>query len=628
MKKMKILLGILTILGIVALTIGATYAWFSMVKIGTTSNTISSGSIKFHYGEKSQGLTLNEAMPMSDIVGMQQNDYFEFEITSKTSKLLDIPYYITVRRSGTGTNMDNIVKVYLTKIDGNTEVPVELENGEIIATFNELGTYINNDAINIPISEKLLHRDVVFANSSNYKETYRLRMWISDDTQFIVQEPGQSDVYPYQGKTYTLKVNVYGNGLAINQSTAQFRNNANITDLEIGGNVLETTTDTFTSEFILPPGELNTTQQITVNTDNPNSQVTIENLTPQAMNSNIKRLASEHTINIVLGTNTFRIIVKSEDKRETKIYTLVITAKEPIYDVTFDKQSGSGGTNSVTATYGQAMSAITIPTRIGYTFGGYYTGENGTGTMYYTATGESAKAFELKTNTTLYAKWIINQYNLQISPSVNGTKKSNGHSGFTFDVYINNVLVADDVITYNTKLDYNTAVKVVLNTVTNYSTITSTIEETITSDIELIPAWITSSNIGIQFKYKNSTLIVITQSKTWEAAEAYAQSLGGHLVMIKTADMQNYVYNTILSNSSVSGLASFWIGATDKDKEGDWRWVDGTTLASTYSNWNNGEPNDSNGEDYCQYYISSNKGKWNDLNGTQSYPFVVQIGNP
>lgn len=71
------------------------------------------------------------------------------------------------------------------------------------------------------------------------------------------------------------------------------------------------------------------------------------------------------------------------------------------------------------------------------------------------------------------------------------------------------------------------------------------------------------------------------------------------------------------------------IEATDKAKEGEWRWVDGTPLTSTYSNWNSGEPNNSGDEDYCQYYISGGtKGKWNDLNGTQVYPFVVQIGNP
>ena len=99
--------------------------------------------------------------------------------------------------------------------------------------------------------------------------------------------------------------------------------------------------------------------------------------------------------------------------------------------------------------------------------------------------------------------------------------------------------------------------------------------------------------------------------------------------MIKTEAMQNYVYNTILANQTVAALSTFWIGATDKAKEGEWRWVDGTLLSSTYTNWSTGEPNNSGtGENYCQYYVSgTTKGKWYDLNGTQNHPFVVQIGN-
>ena len=76
--------------------------------------------------------------------------------------------------------------------------------------------------------------------------------------------------------------------------------------------------------------------------------------------------------------------------------------------VTLDRQGGSGGTANVTATYGSAMPVITIPTRIGYTFGGYYIGTNGSGTQYYTASGASARTWDLTSVTTLYAKWTAN----------------------------------------------------------------------------------------------------------------------------------------------------------------------------------------------------------------------------
>ena len=271
-------------------------------------------------------------------------------------------------------------------------------------------------------------------------------------------------------------------------------------------------------------------------------------------------------------------------------------------------------------TYGMLPST----SREGYTFAGWNTKEDGTGEAI---TPETIVSF--LSDQEIYAQWTINQYTLNVYSSVNGNKSTTGYAGFTFDVYVYNSLVADDVITYSSKVDYNSPVRVVLNEKINYTAIEGTIQENITSDTELIPLWVTSANIGTQFEYKKAKLIVITEGKTWEAAEAYAQSIGGHLAMIKTADMQDYVYNTILDDSNVANLSTFWIGATDKLKEGEWRWVDGTLLSTTYSNWNSGEPNNSGGENYCQYYISGGtKGKWNDLNGTQIYPFVVQIGNP
>ena len=80
------------------------------------------------------------------------------------------------------------------------------------------------------------------------------------------------------------------------------------------------------------------------------------------------------------------------------------------YMVTLDRQRGGGGTASVTATYGSAMPSITVPTRTGYTFGGYYTGANGSGTQYYTASGASARTWDKTSAMTLYAKWIANTY--------------------------------------------------------------------------------------------------------------------------------------------------------------------------------------------------------------------------
>ena len=81
------------------------------------------------------------------------------------------------------------------------------------------------------------------------------------------------------------------------------------------------------------------------------------------------------------------------------------------YTVTLDNQSATtAGTASVTATYDSAMPAITVPTRTGYTFGGYYTEANGGGTQYYNADGSSANNWNIAAATTLYAQWTANTY--------------------------------------------------------------------------------------------------------------------------------------------------------------------------------------------------------------------------
>ncbi len=84
--------------------------------------------------------------------------------------------------------------------------------------------------------------------------------------------------------------------------------------------------------------------------------------------------------------------------------------------VTFDKNSGTGGDNGVTATYDADMPTVSVPSRSNYNFGGYFdaeTNDNGSGTKYYNANGTSAKVWD-KTDAavTLYAQWTGDTYNI------------------------------------------------------------------------------------------------------------------------------------------------------------------------------------------------------------------------
>jgi hypothetical protein len=90
-----------------------------------------------------------------------------------------------------------------------------------------------------------------------------------------------------------------------------------------------------------------------------------------------------------------------------------------LYSVTFDKTGGSGGSISVEAQYNQPMPAATAPTRLGYTFKGYYEAPNGIGTKYYNADMSSNSLYALTTAATIYAHWLVNDLSRTITFDAN-----------------------------------------------------------------------------------------------------------------------------------------------------------------------------------------------------------------
>ena len=75
------------------------------------------------------------------------------------------------------------------------------------------------------------------------------------------------------------------------------------------------------------------------------------------------------------------------------------------YEITLDLQQGTGGTQTISATFGSEMPAIITPTREGYLFNGYYDQTGGKGTKYYDETGKNIKDWN-KGSATLYAYWV------------------------------------------------------------------------------------------------------------------------------------------------------------------------------------------------------------------------------
>lgn len=116
----------------------------------------------------------------------------------------------------------------------------------------------------------------------------------------------------------------------------------------------------------------------------------------------------------------------SEDEHILSVDATITAVFSPkTTTVTFDKNSGTGGDNGVTATYDADMPTVSVPSRSNYNFGGYFdaeTDDNGSGTKYYNANGTSAKVWD-KTDAavTLYAQWTGDSYTISYKDQNNET---------------------------------------------------------------------------------------------------------------------------------------------------------------------------------------------------------------
>lgn len=82
------------------------------------------------------------------------------------------------------------------------------------------------------------------------------------------------------------------------------------------------------------------------------------------------------------------------------------------YNIVFDKNGGTGGSDNVVATYNSQMPAAKAPERTGYIFGGYYLSLEDETSQYYDSNMKSIKNWMNTEEIVLHAKWTAKNYNI------------------------------------------------------------------------------------------------------------------------------------------------------------------------------------------------------------------------
>ena len=126
--------------------------------------------------------------------------------------------------------------------------------------------------------------------------------------------------------------------------------------------------------------------------------------------------------------------------------------------ITLNKKGGDSGSGNFVAVGGKTISAITAPSKTGYTFAGYWTSENDeSGTKYYNADGSAAVTnwpTNLSASLTLFAHWTPNKYDVTLKLN-GGTGTDNQVVQATYDAAMPLVIkTAGTAIVIPTKTGY------------------------------------------------------------------------------------------------------------------------------------------------------------------------------
>uniref|UniRef100_A0A3P9AX05 C-type lectin domain-containing protein n=1 Tax=Maylandia zebra TaxID=106582 RepID=A0A3P9AX05_9CICH len=101
--------------------------------------------------------------------------------------------------------------------------------------------------------------------------------------------------------------------------------------------------------------------------------------------------------------------------------------------------------------------------------------------------------------------------------------------------------------------------------------------------------------------------------KSWSDSREDCLQRGADLVIISSTEEQ--VQTVILKSARVETKLfrrNTWIGLSDTEEEGTWKWVDGSLLNSRY--WRTGEPNSLGDEDCGVMAANDEENCWNDAN--------------
>ncbi|KAK3610157.1 hypothetical protein CHS0354_039940 [Potamilus streckersoni] len=180
--------------------------------------------------------------------------------------------------------------------------------------------------------------------------------------------------------------------------------------------------------------------------------------------------------------------------------------------------------------------------------------------------------------------------------------------------------------------DVTNAVKKLCTETSNYTATSNALYKAITTRLEtleskldtaLLQLSVTKSIIPCPFGYEYFETETFcyrfhTECKTWSEARKVCQQEGGDLIMLNDSNMDFFREMA----TKKSACVNVWVGATDTNLEGSWRWVNGETISQSL--WEVDEPSHSPNENCADMQMTFGF-KLNDIPCSYQFDFICQI---
>uniref|UniRef100_A0A3P8R4S5 C-type lectin domain-containing protein n=1 Tax=Astatotilapia calliptera TaxID=8154 RepID=A0A3P8R4S5_ASTCA len=114
-------------------------------------------------------------------------------------------------------------------------------------------------------------------------------------------------------------------------------------------------------------------------------------------------------------------------------------------------------------------------------------------------------------------------------------------------------------------------------------------------------------------KFSCSCYLLSESSGSWHSARKHCTDQGADLVVIDSPEEQNFIASFTQKKT--------WIGLSDIEQEGTWKWVDGTPLTLQY--WASHQPDNKLPAENCGH-IRYQGTSWNDQSCEDSFQWVCE----